>query len=210
LTARLNAEYGISRDGPFAVTLPAPSRIFVTQLSSAPWRIALALSIACCATLISARRCERLSDLQRSPNLPIARLKTTSILAGVAKDLGQPWVCIDSRLMHGKSFSVKRLSSEGGPVRLVVSDFSGLSGDTIDIDLWKLNEEQPGKPWIEASIVWTQDIRPFETSWDDVSGQVWISSMDWSSEAPVVVHFDLHGMRNGKPHTASGEVTLPR
>jgi hypothetical protein len=180
------------------------------QLPIAPWRILLALSMACCATLISARRCDLPSDLQRSTNMPISRSKTTTILSRVAKDLGQPWVCIDSRLSLGESFHVKRNSVEGGPVRLVVSNFGDLSGDTIHIDLWKLNEEQPQKPWIETSIVSRQDVQPFETPWDDLSGQVWISSMDWTGGVPVVVHFDLRGTRDGKPHSASGEITMPR
>jgi hypothetical protein len=132
------------------------------------------------------------------------------MLASVRKDLGQSWLCVDSRLHLGNEFRVERPPVAGGPVRLVVSNFDGRSGDTIHIDLWTFSDNHPEKPWAEVQMVWTQDHQRFKTVWEDVWGEVWVSSMEWDGEAPVVVHFDLHGARDGKPHTASGEVTLPR
>lgn len=163
-----------------------------------PWMLSFPVVLTCGTALLFTQRNAEQPAPQRSSH--------SSILGNVRKDLGAQWLFIDSRLCLGKEFHVKRVPRDDGTVRLAIDDFFGLARNMIDIDLWKLDDE---KPWVEASIVWLQDTQPFQTPWTDVSGQVWISSMDWTGKTPVVVHFDLRGMRDGTAHSASGEVKLP-
>jgi len=123
----------------------------------------------------------------------------------VRSSLGSQWVYVDTHLNLGDQVHVKREALDGGRVRFRVDNVHRGIGETVTIDLARVDEHRVRA---DASVEWSHDYGPpFKGLWADVTGEVWVSSVDAAS-TPLVVHFELRGRAEGKATSIHGEVRL--
>jgi hypothetical protein len=123
----------------------------------------------------------------------------------VRRDIGQQWVYVDPHLALGDRVHVKQELRNEDELHVVVDNMGRGIGEQVRIELKRTGAHQFSA---NSSVTWHHDYgSPFEGSWTDVRGAVWVNVEDLSS-AKLIVHFELRGMVDGKQQFIHGEVPL--
>ena len=160
----------------------------------ARWLLAATLVLASCSTA-------------SSPHASAASApRHTAIVASVGDCVGEPFFSVDSRRAFDNRFHVRSELREGHVLHLVVDNFGGYGGTQVTLDVTRIDERRVSAV---ASVTWSRDYGPpFKGSWDDVFGEVRVSSTSWYAPSSLVVQFDLSGSIDDRPHTADGHVIV--
>jgi hypothetical protein len=129
---------------------------------------------------------------------------------------GDGWMESPLVPMNYDGVQVSREDLPDGGVRLVISESyfiacnfeSGFSWHTVTVDLHK---KADGNAYAETQVDWTLADDPSAGgTFTNLTGNVDINSLDWTSAKPLVMKFNLAGLLSGCPSYVRGSVSVLR
>ena len=130
----------------------------------------------------------------------------SAVVTTVGNGVGQQFFRVDSSTFRDHMVHVHSELREGHVLSLVIDNFDGFGGTQVMLDVTNIDDRRLSAV---AAVAWSRDYGPpFHGPWEDVFGEVSVSSTNWAASSSIVVHFNLGGTIDEKSHATDGEVIV--